>query len=1190
MAKIGFEDYKRHVNDRQTNDQKFSVLQVPEGENKAILKQKNSKDLKVGDIIVIQDKERAPADMMLIGCCPKAATERPPAFCHIETSNIDGESNMKVRQVPEVLNELDSPLFDMVGTKFDYRQRASTLEKMSCTTTRTFENHWKDFSFSLDVSKPCGDLDAWKGSQLQISYKGSEPVTLNCSMENMLVRGSVLMNTRYIFGVIVYTGYDCKVIKNSERSLLKGKSSSFESIMNNLIGLMGCVLVVISTILAICNFAWSSENAEAAWYLDLEVRPEYSLCKFFTWVIIFSQCVPISLLVSLETMRFLQSKVIEGDEKMKESYKVGQVTVRKSCTVQNSEMNEDLGRVQFVFSDKTGTLTENRLDFRQLLVAGNKSQGGGYTQIAWMNLVGRGGLEEVTEGPNVLQLMTTFKISVSEAKEYLRRGSGNFKNAFEICEQDNDFSEANQVSFNKTCRREVQDALAKSLKNRYWESLVPFDQTAGRLDPAEHPELMNEIYFRCLAFNNDVFPVYDPDLRETNFNADTPDDVCFAWFCKYIGLELVPYRKPYKDIEIELPGMERRYESWKELRLLKFTSAKKRMSVVMERSEIDRSTQKEDKVYIFVKGADNMIKKIADPESAAFYEKHMQDSLDTYCAEGLRTLLVGYAVYSKKWWEENWAPRFEQNLDEEALEALEIEFDKACKYHICGVTAVEDKLQDQVPETVSNLLGAGIRTWVVTGDKKETAINIGMACNLLTNDMKVYGKLYELEKHNYREQLDRADQYFDKDNVIGQKDVHVNVVSQKDSKHGLVITGDTVEAIFNDDKETQDKFIKFALNCHSVVACRLQPSQKARIVQAIKDSTGAITLAIGDGANDEAMIKIANVGVGISGLEGTAAARASDYVISKFRMLNNLLLNHGRNWYRSTTYMVFYLIYKNVIHMFNFFWFAFYSGFSGQTLYLEWVWQMWNTMFTAFPIFMYVLVDNDLAESVLLGCPNCYPLTNGNADKPTLHLLDPEERTEWNILGATIDFNLDAGSLFNYKLFFGWVLAALCQSAFAMHVLFQSFGDAASFQPDGKSWGFMEVSIVIMTSYVILINVTILLKYSHLTFWHNFFMFGTMLSFVMYMVVINSGAIGFLSTTAGHDWRGIILHLWGSSFFWLLVFLIVTITLAINQLPLLIQSLFFPSKLHRFLQYTTDNRYYFTCNPYDRTTDLKNLD
>jgi len=520
-------------------------------------------------------------------------------------------------------------------------------------------------------------------------------------------------------------------------------------------------------------------------------------------------------------------------------------------------------------------------------------------------------------------------------------------------------------------------------------------------------------------------------------------------------------------------------------------------------------------------------------------------------------------VYSKEWWVKNWQKRFEANLDDDAREALEIEFDKTVEYHLLGVTAVEDKLQDQVPETIENLLNAGIRTWILTGDKKETAINIGYACNLLTPDMKDNNLLHDIDHNNFKEIFQQMDR--EKGNLM--------VKSGNPAKNGMVITGRTVEAIFESDQEIQDAFVRFALNCHSIVACRLQPSQKARIVRAIKEGTGCITLAIGDGANDEAMIKVSNIGVGIAGLEGTTAARASDYAISQFRMLNNLLFVHGRNCYRGTTYLVFYSFYKNMIHILSFFFFAFYSGFSAQPLYLEWVWQMWNTCFTAFPIFVYALVDRDVSDDVLLARTETYSITNGNDSKPPLTLAPKIQSTFWQFINKTVD--LDAGRLFNWWLFRNWVGECFLQAAFVLNVIISSFGSATSFVPEGKTWGLMAAAVSIFTTYWMLMTSIMALKYSHWTFYHILFMSLTVLGFFSFVLWVDAG-IGFYYM-AGFDWRGLVTYLFGNSFFWAIVYLCICVTQYTSQIPALIRALFYTSRLRKYQSYTRQTRSFCRC-------------
>jgi len=302
------------------------------------------------------------------------------------------------------------------------------------------------------------------------------------------------------------------------------------------------------------------------------------------------------------------------------------------------------------------------------------------------------------------------------------------------------------------------------------------------------------------------------------------------------------------------------------------------------------------------------------------------------------------------------------------------------------------------------------------------------------------------------------------------------------------------------------------------------------------------------------------------------------------------LFIHGRQHYRGTTYLVFYLLYKNVIHMFTFFWFAFYSGFSAQPLYLEYVWQMWNLAFTALPIFVYVLVDRDVADEILLSCTTIYSITNGNADKPPLKLLDPNEKT-W--------FNMDAGRLFNWKIFLTWMFEAFVQSAFVLNVTINVFQDSTSFISNGKSWGLMSASIVIFTTYFLLMNFVLMLKFSHYTIWHTIIIFLTALSFFVYMAIVGVGYIkpmDFRFHLAGYDWQGLIRYLFVQGFienpFWELVGMLVCVTLYTSQIPHLVRSLFFMSNLYQFQSYTYENRpFIHSCGCsrlYARLTGKKN--
>jgi len=811
MIKCAWEDYKRHQNDKEENERMFFKMKTTDVlSKKAVLEQLPSHAIRVGDLILVSDGQPFPADMIPINVAPNFESETPQ-YCHIETSNIDGETNLKLRFIPECISGESLFTFKQFG------ESRISIAKASDFTNSDHDDGWSEVDMTLTVSAPKGCLDKFTGSEMRVDNKNMEPSQL--SLDNLIPRGAQLQNNAHIIGVVVYTGTNCKVYKNGADSRSKIKHSFFENATYKMVGLAIFIQIILCITMSIAYFFWSSTNSNL-WYLQLNVDDisTQSFYKFFKYSILFSQIIPISLMVCLEFARFFQGKIMESDKSMCQDFKIGDQIRTRHCNVQTSELNEDLGLVQFVFSDKTGTLTENVLDFRQLKIAGNPKLGGGYTQIAWMNMKRRGGLPEADEITELM--MEEFHITEKEARHYQISASKEGKDAFEICKEDHDMSDFKHVNFNHISQLSLHESLINSIETNDFDKILPFDTDGGKpLSPYDKPEVQNELFLRSLAFNSDCFPVENED--KIQYNADNPDDVCFAWFCKYAGFELCPYMKPFKELKIQLPGQEVRYEKWRQLEILKFCSAKQRMSVVMQ-----PAVDGDDRIFVFIKGADSMIKSLSDPKSVEYFTSEMETDLDTFCEEGLRTLLVGYAVYTKKWWEENWAKRFSQNLEEDERLELEEEFDRSVQYQICGITAVEDKLQKRVPETISNLLAANIRTWILTGDKKGTAINIGFACNLLTPEMEKARTLTQIDGSNYKKVLNEV--------TINQNNEENEVPS------GLVVTGEAIGHIFSGkNPQLQEKFIEFALNCHSVVACRLQPSQKANIVEAIKKRTGA---------------------------------------------------------------------------------------------------------------------------------------------------------------------------------------------------------------------------------------------------------------------------------------------------------------------------------------------------------------
>jgi phospholipid-transporting ATPase len=249
---------------------------------------------------------------------------------------------------------------------------------------------------------------------------------------------------------------------------------------------------------------------------------------------------------------------------------------------------------------------------------------------------------------------------------------------------------------------------------------------------------------------------------------------------------------------------------------------------------------------------------------------------------------------------EQWAEKYEAATlavtdREEKVSKVEdeIEYD----FDLVGATAIEDRLQDDVANTISVLKEAGIKIWVLTGDKIETAINIGYSCKVLSNDMEQY-IIDAVSTDDIIDQLAESNKTYLKSSL---------------NAHALVVAGDSLLKI-TAKEHIKEEFLKMAEKMKVVIACRVSPKQKAEIVNLVKvrypDKT---TLAIGDGANDVNMITAAHIGIGISGLEGQQAARASDYAIGQFRFLRTLLLVHGREAYRRNSYVVGYMFYKNIL-------------------------------------------------------------------------------------------------------------------------------------------------------------------------------------------------------------------------------------------------------------------------------------
>lgn len=298
------------------------------------------------------------------------------------------------------------------------------------------------------------------------------------------------------------------------------------------------------------------------------------------------------------------------------------------------------------------------------------------------------------------------------------------------------------------------------------------------------------------------------------------------------------------------------------------------------------------------------------------------------------------------------------------------ELDKAAEiierdFFLLGATAIEDRLQDGVPETIHTLQEANIKVWVLTGDRQETAINIGMSSKLLSEDMMLLIVNEEdaaATRDNIQKKLDAI-----RHNADGQIDMDALA---------LIIDGKSLAYAL--EKDLEKMFYDLAVMCKAVVCCRVSPLQKAMVVKLVKKYTNEVLLAIGDGANDVSMIQAAHIGVGISGEEGLQAARSADVSIAQFRFLRKLVLVHGAWSYQRVCKTILFSFYKNIALYMTQFWYTFQNVFSGAIIYESWTLSFYNVFYTVLPPLVIGILDQHVSARLLDRYPQLYTLGQQN--------------------------------------------------------------------------------------------------------------------------------------------------------------------------------------------------------------------
>ncbi|XP_061276057.1 phospholipid-transporting ATPase VD isoform X1 [Bos javanicus] len=1045
--KDGLEDYRKYKIDKQINN---LVTKVYSRKEKKYV-DRCWKDVTVGDFIHLSCNEVIPADMVLL------FSTDPDGICHIETSGLDGESNLKQKQVVRRYAEQDS------------------------------EVDPEKFSSRIECESPNNDLNRFRGF---LEHSNKERVGL--SKENLLLRGCTIRNTEAVMGIVVYAGHETKAMLNNSGP--RYKRSKLERRANT--DVLWCVLLLVVMCLtgALGHGIWLSRYENIPFF-NIPEPDGHSLSPvlagfymFWTMIILLQVLIPISLYVSIEIVKlgqvyFIQSDVDFYNEKM-------------GSTVQCRALNitEDLGQIQYLFSDKTGTLTENKMVFRRCSVAGfdycheeNAKRLESYQEAASEDEdsadTPSGSLSNMAK-PRALSCRTVHSRPLgSISSNHLtgscfalesREGASEVPHSRQAAfsspiETDvvpdtrllDKFSQITPLLFTPTdetipdppletlyiidffialaiCNTVVVSApnqprqkvglsslrgipikSLEEIKNLFQRLSVRRSSSPSLASGKEPSGVPNAFVSRLSLFNRmkPASPV-EEEISQTSeslqgsddsacpteiekqnsdagiangkvealpgqpltsslcYEAESPDEAALVYAARAYQCTLQSRTPEQVVVDFAALGPL----TFQLLHILPFDSVRKRMSVVVRHPLSNQ-------VVVYTKGADSAIMEllsVASPDGPGLEKQQMmirektQKHLDDYAKRGLRTLCIAKRVMSDTEYAEWLRNHFlaETSIDNREELLLESAMRLENKLTLLGATGIEDRLQEGVPEAIEALHKAGIKIWMLTGDKQETAVNIAYACKLLEPNDKLF--VLNTESKNACEML--------MDTIL--KELQKNPASPEQAslsaslhqppptlqgsglRAALIITGKTLE--FALQESLQKQFLELTARCQAVVCCRATPLQKSEVVKLVRSHLRVMTLAIGDGANDVSMIQVADIGIGISGQEGMQAVMASDFAVSQFRHLSKLLLVHGHWCYTRLSNMILYFFYKNVAYVNLLFWYQFFCGFSGTSMTDYWVLIFFNLLFTSAPPVIYGVLEKDVSAETLMQLPELY--------------------------------------------------------------------------------------------------------------------------------------------------------------------------------------------------------------------------
>ena len=1107
MAKEAYEDFRRHRLDKVDNNSTTNVLcsqfnptgfENTSGNLSSTIEAKHWRstkwqDIQVGDIVKVQRNEAVPADLVILHVDGMDGT------AYVETMALDGETNLKNKRAVSVLSKSGRAIDNLPHCKA-----------------------------RIVVEDPNLDLYSFQGRVTL--YNETVPLTNS----EILYRGSILRNTMGIIGICVYSGEESKIRMNATKNP-RIKAPALQVAVNRVV----VMIVIFVLALAIWNTAayqiWKSDTERKAFYL---INASVSFVPILvSFIILFNTMIPLSLYVSLEIIKGFQLLLMNDIEMFDESSNT-------PMEARTSTINEDLGQISHIFSDKTGTLTNNTMVFRKMSVAG----------IAWFHGID---LKDATTEAKANSPGHCPKVhGTTELLDYLRtmthtdpsRAIRFFLLSIALCHTSTtEAREDGSTDFQSTSPDELAllhaaKALGYILTRNHSGNMTI--EVASNNDTKE-PTIEEYQVLQVLEFSS--------KRKRMSILVRMPDDrICVI--CKGADSTVTQLLKlsslaTEKTLKVQQRADFRKsMEAQEVIRRKSEQQARKnsmtrpslnlgrpslggigRPSLSANRLEPIRgelatrlkyqdprkstglegrlkspqlssiSPMQQMNAHNTINQSNNRLDdKNFDLDEETIYERCFQH-VEDFATEGLRTLLYGYKYVSEEdytQWKTTYDEASTSLIDRQVkLETAAAQIEQ--NLELLGATAIEDKLQEGVPSTIDQLRRANIKIWMLTGDKRETAVNIGRSCRLIED----YSMLTILDH--------------DSGDVERRISVTTSLLTHQEVAHSVVVVDGHTLSIIEAQGELYSRFIGLTVLVDTVICCRASPSQKASLVRSIRHKlSNATTLAIGDGANDIAMIQEAHVGIGITGKEGLQAARTSDYSIAQFRFLARLLLVHGRwNYIRTCKYtlgtfwkeMLFYLtqaLYQR------------YNGYTGTSLYENWSLSLFNTLFTSLPVIFLGIFEKDLKAETLLAVPELYTLGQKNKG-------------------------------FSFKIYLGWVFLASTEAMIVFFLMLGLFGQGALFTTDNDN-GIFGMGAITFSAVVIIIAVKLqVIELHYKTATSAIALILSIGGWFLWNVIL-SGV--YKSNNFVYDVKDGFFHRWGKNALWWLSFILILISVWVFEI------------------------------------------